>query len=75
MTIQAKDINEMLEEHIRLCAIAEDLLTCISDHMKKQPYSCNCAECGQELEADTVVHDDLDLGIDVFPCDCQKQKG
>jgi hypothetical protein len=43
----------------------EDL---IKTHMEAQPYGIACNECGEPLEYDATVDQDLDLVLKVNPC-------
>ena len=48
----------------------EDMIT---NHIEEQPYAITCSECGADLNNSTKTDNDLDLHIEVDPCDCQKQ--
>ena len=44
-------------------------------HMKNQPYSIVCADCGKRINCKSTVDNDLDLLLDVSPCNhCEESK-
>ena len=51
-----------------------DIEKLIEDHMKAQPYDCICAECGEPITLDVKLDGELDMIVQVPPCDCTKQK-
>jgi hypothetical protein len=46
-----------------------NFLRTIKDAIEDQPYSIKCAECGKLLKFTTYVDCDLDMLIDVEPCE------
>ena len=70
MSIDLKNIKRQFEE------IESEIDTMIQDHMKKQPYSIECKECGSELTvARKDVDSDGDLKLEISPCEkcCKKE--
>ena len=55
-------------------AIKDNITEELDIHMHKQPYSCTCSECGQDLVCDVTVDGDSDLNIEVEPCPCTKEE-
>ena len=53
--------------------MAIDIAEILRDHMKSQPYSCQCAECGKDLNCDVAVDMDFDLQIEVELCSCWEE--
>ena len=53
----------------------KDVLTrAIGAHMRAQPYTVECADCGEELTVDCVVDRENDLRIRISPCeDCRQE--
>ena len=45
-----------------------DIYTLIKEHLEKQPWIAECADCGETLTVDTEVDTDGDLKISVVPC-------
>ena len=50
-----------------------DFMDIVLEHMDTQPYSCFCAECGEELKFKRErIEAAGDLHILVHPCGCVK---
>lgn len=54
-------------------AITNDITEPISDHMKDQPHSCECASCGADLDVDADIDSDLDLRLQVSVHVCPEE--
>ena len=46
----------------------------MKEHMEEQPYKITCTECSEDLEFESQVDIDLDLILQVHPCDCQEKQ-
>ena len=47
----------------------------IRHHMEKQPHIIICRNCGKNLQYNLFyVDEDLDISIEVNPCDCIKDE-
>jgi len=60
--------------------LMQEQLTCtvefwdvVKAHMQDQPFDIRCAQCGENLSYKATVQSDLDLDIQVHPCDCVKE--
>ena len=59
--------------------LTQEDLTCTADfwdvvkeHMMKQPLLLSCSQCGKDLIFNAKIDNDLDISIEVDPCDCVK---
>ena len=49
---------------------SQDFADIVITHMEAQPYKITCSECGTALSHDTSVDGELDLHMEVDPCEC-----
>jgi len=54
--------------------VKDDLEEVISNHMDNQPYSVKCMSCGKTLICSSKLDKELDLSLEVEPCDCCKEE-
>jgi hypothetical protein len=55
-------------------SIIEDIENIIKKHLTNQPYNIKCSKCGEDLNIyDFAMDDDLDISVDVDPCECAKE--
>ena len=39
-------------------------------HMDNQPWSCQCSECGEDIDYTKTIDSDGDMTIIINPCKC-----
>jgi len=42
----------------------------LKEHMGKQPYSCTCQDCGEEVKLIIDIDTDFDMRVIVPVCEC-----
>lgn len=61
--MERAEISEQLD------GITDSVIDLVESHMKKQPYSITCNDCGEDLKYSATVDADHDLSIVVEPCE------
>ena len=70
----AIDVNRLVKDAIEINAIESYIKDELKAHMNAQPYSISCARCGSKLRVHASIDCDLDLDIEVEPCEnCCKE--
>lgn len=75
--VSAVDETEELsraEAHKRWNRRDIEFISMLEDHMKLQPYTCVCNDCGKNIDLEIEIDKDMDMRIKVPVCDCAKQE-
>ena len=75
--VSAVDETEELsreEAHKRWNRRDIEFVSLMEEHMRRQPYSCVCTDCGSKVDLEIKIDSDMDMLVKVPVCGCVKQE-
>ena len=55
-------------------SLIDDIKDLLEEHLERQPYNTKCMRCGKVLVASGNIDKDMDLYVQVEPCECVKDE-